>query len=117
MGNDGALRMTTARYFTPSGRSIQAKGINPDIFAEQQLPEELQGREGRREADLRGALDGKDIDGASNNDASPDDPAKKRKTPIAFIPPEPEDDKQLQDAIDLLIGLQKSAAGRPAPNS
>ena len=64
-----------------------------------------------------GALDGKDIDGALNNDASPDDPAKKRKTPIAFIPPEPEDDKQLQDAIDLLIGLQKSAAGRPAPNS
>ncbi|MCH1567972.1 MAG: S41 family peptidase [Alphaproteobacteria bacterium] len=117
LGNDGALRMTTARYFTPSGRSIQAKGINPDIFAEQQLPEELQGREGRREADLRGALDGKDIDGALNNDASPDDPAKKRKTPIAFIPPEPEDDKQLQDAIDLLIGLQKSAAGRPAPNS
>ena len=117
LGNDGALRMTTARYFTPSGRSIQAKGINPDIFAEQQLPEELQGREGRREADLRGALDGKDIDGASNNDASPDDPAKKRKTPIAFIPPEPEDDKQLQDAIDLLIGLKKSAAGRPAPNS
>ena len=39
LSNAGALRMTTARYFTPSGRSIQAKGITPDIIAEQELPE------------------------------------------------------------------------------
>ena len=117
LGNDGALRMTTARYYTPSGRSIQAKGITPDIFAEQQLPEELQGREGRREADLRGALDGQNIDGASNNDAPETDEELKRKNPIAYIPGEPEDDKQLQDAIQLLIGLQKSAAGKAQPNS
>ena len=117
LGNDGALRMTTARYYTPSGRSIQAKGITPDIFAEQQLPEELQGREGRREADLRGALDGQNIDGASNNDAPETDEEPKRKNPIAYIPGEPEDDKQLQDAIQLLIGLQKSAAGKAQPNS
>ena len=117
LGNDGALRMTTARYYTPSGRSIQAKGITPDIFAEQQLPEDLQGREGRREADLRGALDGQNIDGASNNDAPESDEEPKRKNPIAYIPGEPEDDKQLQDAIQLLIGLQKSAAGKAQPNS
>ena len=117
LGNDGALRMTTARYYTPSGRSIQAKGITPDIFAEQQLPEDLQGREGRREADLRGALDGQNIDGASNNDTPESDEEPKRKNPIAYIPGEPEDDKQLQDAIQLLIGLQKSAAGKAQPNS
>ena len=117
LGNDGALRMTTARYYTPSGRSIQAKGITPDIFAEQQLPEELQGRKGRREADLRGALDGQNIDGASNGAAPGADDAPKRKNPIAYIPGEPEDDKQLQDAIQLLIGLQKSAAGKTRPNS
>ena len=117
LGNDGALRMTTARYYTPSGRSIQAKGITPDIFAEQQLPEELQGRKGRREADLRGALDGQNIDGASNGAAPGADDAPKRKNPIAYIPSEPEDDKQLQDAIQLLIGLQKSAAGKTRPNS
>ena len=117
LGNDGALRMTTARYYTPSGRSIQAKGITPDIFAEQKLPEDLQGREGRREADLRGALDGQNIDGASNNDAPETDEEPKRKNPIAYIPGEPEDDKQLQDAIQLLIGLQKSAAGKAQPNS
>ena len=117
LGNEGALRMTTARYFTPSGRSIQAKGITPDIIAEQELPEELQGREGRREADLRGALDGKDIDGSSNGGAPSDSKEQKRKTPIAFIPPKPEDDKQLQDAIQLLIGLHETASAKNAPNS
>jgi carboxyl-terminal processing protease len=117
LGNDGALRMTTARYFTPSGRSIQAKGITPDIIAAQELPEELQGREGRREADLRGALDGKDIDGSSNGGAPQAGEEKKRKNPIAFIPPKPEDDKQLQDAIRLLIGLRETASATNAPNS
>ena len=107
--NDGALRMTTARYFTPSGRSIQALGITPDIIAEQELPEDLQGRKGRREADLRGALDGQNIDGKSNSGETEE--KKKRKNAIAFIPPEPADDKQLQKAINLLLGLQKAANG------
>lgn len=107
LGNNGALRMTTARYFTPSGRSIQAKGITPDILAEQELPENLKNRKGRREADLRGALDGKDIDGSSNSEPE----KKKRKNAIAFIPPEPADDAQLQKAIQILLGLQKAAAG------
>jgi len=108
LGNDGALRMTTARYYTPSGRSIQAKGITPDIYAEQELPEELQGRKGRREADLRGALDGKDIDGASNKPAE----TEKRKNAIAFVPRETEDDKQLQAAIELLLNLQDAAQAK-----
>ena len=106
LSNAGALRMTTARYFTPSGRSIQAKGITPDIIAEQELPEQLQGRKGRREADLRGALDGKNIDGKSNSGES----EKPRRNAIAFIPPKPEDDKQLQAAIELLLDLKKAAA-------
>ena len=111
LGNNGALRMTTARYYTPSGRSIQATGITPDIIAEQELPEDLKDRNGRREADLRGALDGTDIDGSSNGAAEEGEKKKKRKNAIAFIPPEPEDDAQLQKAIELLIGLQKAAAG------
>jgi carboxyl-terminal processing protease len=41
---NGALRLTTARYFTPSGRSIQAKGISPDIEVLQEVPEELKAR-------------------------------------------------------------------------
>jgi carboxyl-terminal processing protease len=41
---NGALRLTTARYFTPSGRSIQANGISPDIEVLQEVPEELKAR-------------------------------------------------------------------------
>src|SRR5271155_2821630 len=52
----GAMRLTTARYYTPSGRSIQAKGIEPDITVEPAKIEKLAVSEGRHEADLRGAL-------------------------------------------------------------
>ena len=53
----GAIRLTTARYFTPSGTSIQAKGINPDIYVPQSKIEVLEKSNSRKEADLRGALD------------------------------------------------------------
>src|SRR3546814_8865552 len=57
LGLSGAMRLTTARYFTPSGRSIQALGIEPDITVEQATLAEAEAAEpGRREADLRGAL-------------------------------------------------------------
>ena len=54
--NDGALRLTTARYFTPSGRSIQALGVTPDVIIDQELPEDIQARPRRSEASLRGHL-------------------------------------------------------------
>ena len=58
LGNEGAIRLTTQRYYTPSGRSIQAKGIDADIVIEQPLPPELEGKnvstEG--EANLRGHI-------------------------------------------------------------
>ena len=53
----GAVRLTTARYFTPSGNSIQAKGVSPDIYVPQSKIEILENKNSRREADLRGALD------------------------------------------------------------
>ena len=59
---DGAMRLTTARYYTPSGRSIQNLGISPDIIVEQPRPkpavegEEAQAPKLRSEADLRGSL-------------------------------------------------------------
>ena len=112
--NNGALRMTTARYFTPSGRSIQALGISPDIVSEQVIPEDLKKREARSEASLRGRLDGENIDGESN---AKDTKEQKRKPSIAFIPPEPADDAQLQHAIKLLIDLQKSANSEFKPIS
>ena len=52
----GAIRMTTARYYTPSGRSIQALGIEPDITVEQEKLEKVVTGPGLHEADLKGAL-------------------------------------------------------------
>ena len=106
LSNNGALRMTTARYFTPSGRSIQALGIEPDIVVEQELPEEFKGRNTRSEADLRGALDGTNIDGQSNKEPAPEVDEPERS--VAFIPAEPADDKQLQHAIELLDNLNNA---------
>ena len=63
----GAVRLTTARYFTPSGNSIQAKGISPDIYVPQSKVEVLENTNSRREADLRGALDSEKNDNNSNN--------------------------------------------------
>src|SRR5690606_36686812 len=60
----GAIRLTTARYYTPSGRSIQAMGIQPDIEISQAHLEPVQAAISRREADLRGALPGETPDGA-----------------------------------------------------
>ena len=57
LGGNGALRLTTARYYTPSGRSIQAKGIEPDNEILQDVPDELKGKdETKGEAGLRGHL-------------------------------------------------------------
>lgn len=59
LGANGALRLTTARYYTPSGRSIQAKGIDPDMVVLQDIPDELKGKdETKGEAGLRGHLTG-----------------------------------------------------------
>ena len=88
----GAIRLTTARYYTPSGRSIQATGIEPDIEVEQARVESLENGERRSEADLRGHLIGEEEgknDGA-NAGASAED------TPQDF---------QLAYALDLLRGI------------
>jgi carboxyl-terminal processing protease len=100
---NGALRLTTARYFTPSGRSIQAKGISPDIEVLQEVPEELKARtDTRGEASLRGHLkaDGDEQTGSQS-----------------YIPPDPKDDKALHTALDLIRGIQKNSAYPPNPKA
>jgi carboxyl-terminal processing protease len=93
LGSNGAIRLTTARYYTPSGRSIQAKGIDPDTVVEQELPEDLQkvskATKPRGEASLRGHL--KNEDGESSGS-------------LAYVPKEKEKDTQLQYAINMLHG-------------
>jgi carboxyl-terminal processing protease len=98
---NGALLLTTARYFTPSGRSIQAKGIAPDIEVMQEVPAELmQDTDSRSESLLRGHLkaDGQEETGSQS-----------------YVPPDLEDDKVLKLALDLMRGTQKSSAFPPSP--
>ncbi len=97
-GNGGAMRLTTARYYTPSGRSIQAKGIDPDYEVEQIIPES-QGTisKPRSEASLRGHLEGEDKIGDQA-----DEPAIEKSGSSAFIPKDRKEDIQLQYALDFL---------------
>lgn len=94
MPGHGAMRLTTARYFTPSGVSIQAKGISPDIEVALARIEKLEGGPVREE-DLRGALD-------SQGESAAD--AEGAETPAEPVDPI-EIDYQLARAIDLLRGL------------
>ena len=99
---NGALRLTTARYYTPSGKSIQAKGIVPDIEVLQDVPEELKARtDTKGEASLRGHLknDGDEKTGSQS-----------------YVPPDAKDDKALKTAADLLHGIKSTASTTtPAP--
>jgi len=100
---NGALRLTTARYFTPSGRSIQAKGIEPDIETLQVVPEDLTGRtdiEG--EASLRGHLKAEGTEASGSQ---------------SYVPLNEKDDSALKEALDLLHGAITDAAfpARPFP--
>ena len=72
--DNGALRLTTARYYTPSGRSIQAKGIEPDIQILQDVPAELKGKDDTKgEASLKGHLtNGNDEESGSQAYVPPD---------------------------------------------
>ena len=114
----GAMRLTTARYFTPSGRSIQAKGIEPDILVEPAKIEKIGGQERLHEADLKGALKNPDDAAkAAATKASATAPAtdpSAAKTPDAAPMPgdviDPTasakaDDYQLSRALDLLKGV------------
>src|SRR3712207_6305877 len=97
LGGNGAVRLTTARYYTPAGRSIQAKGIDPDQEVLQEVPDELKGKdETKGEAGLRGHLknSGKVEKGGSS----------------AYVPPDPAKDKQLIAAVDHLRSAGQGSA-------
>ena len=102
---EGAMRLTTARYYTPSGRSIQALGISPDIIVAQprQAPpgeeEEEEDRPRRSEADLRGSLDN---DSLTDDEIDQIEADRARAEEAAALRDE---DYQLAYAIDILAGL------------
>ncbi|GAB4232882.1 MAG: S41 family peptidase [Kiloniellaceae bacterium] len=103
LGLNGAMRLTTARYFTPSGRSIQALGIDPDIVVEQATVEQAEAaRPGRREADLRGALTNPNEE---NGVAEPTESDGEVPEDSHVLSETTEQDYQLARAFDLLRGL------------
>jgi len=96
-GRDGALRLTTQRYYTPSGRSIQGTGIDPDIYISA-IPDDGKDRKIRREADLPNAIE---------NEAGEEDASQEADVEEVIIDYPPEDfevadDYQLQKAIEIL---------------
>jgi carboxyl-terminal processing protease len=99
LGSHGALRLTTARYYTPSGRSIQAKGIEPEMVVEEELPDELKHEaedEGfRGEASLRAHLKSED----EGVDTKRDEPGIS-----SYVPKDKDKDTQLKFALGLLRG-------------
>jgi carboxyl-terminal processing protease len=103
LGSNGALRLTTARYYTPSGRSIQAKGIEPDVVVEEELPDDLKKKADelstRGEANLRGHLK---IEGVDAKDEASEEEAGSS----SYVAPEKDKDTQLNYALDLLRGIK-----------
>ncbi len=104
LSQDGAMRLTTARYYTPSGRSIQSLGISPDIIVEQPRPredveEDEEERNERSEAGLRGSLEN---DSLSEDEIRQIEDDRARAEAAATLR---EDDYQLAYAIDILKGL------------
>ncbi|HMQ57226.1 MAG TPA: S41 family peptidase [Rhizobiaceae bacterium] len=105
LGSNGALRLTTALYYTPSGKSIQGKGITPDITVEQSLPDELKAQAGavtRGESDLRGHIKGAEEDEQGSGS-------------VAYVPQDPKEDDQLNHALALLRGEKTDPAFPPDP--
>ncbi len=101
MGQSGGIRLTTARYYTPSGRSIQALGVTPDVFLEFKRVEESEedNRKTFSEADLEGAL--------SNDSLTEAEKEMLRKEEMSFQETNKRrnKDNQLAHAIDLIEGL------------
>jgi carboxyl-terminal processing protease len=112
LGKDrGALRLTTARYYTPSGRSIQAKGIEPDVVVAEELPPDLAAKYAAAKPQNEAAL--------ANHLKNPDETNadSKKANSIAYVPDDPAKDTQLQRALKMLRDGAKNATtanGRPA---
>src|SRR6478736_7344769 len=100
LGSNGALRLTTARYYTPSGRSIQAKGIEPEVVVEEELPDDLKkaAQNAESEANLRGHLKGEEEEDNSKD--------KEEGGSSSYVPQEKDKDTQLKYGLDLLRGIR-----------
>jgi len=118
LSDGSALRLTTARYYTPSGRVIQENGIEPDIIIERKIPEELEEDDERepeektrlrrflREKDLKKHLKGKSSIGDVKEENNEESTIKKEETEETAINEDLVKDNQLQHAVSLLSGWE-----------
>ena len=98
LAGNGAMRLTTARYFTPSGISIQAKGIEPDIIVEEGVTDLKKAKnDNRREENLRGALD----KNKKSKETEIDSDSEKPLTPLEKLL----QDNQISRAVDMIRGI------------
>ena len=105
LAGNGAMRLTTARYYTPSGVSIQAKGIEPDILVQAGVTEiKKNNKTGTREENLRGALDKKNKSSQIINNDNKDDNKNNNKVALTAIE-KLKQDNQVSRAIDLIRGI------------
>ena len=95
-GEDVALKLTTAKYYTPLGRSIQKTGIDPDILVEQAELKKIENQNRRKESDLRGAID---------NDQKNNGTKHKNKNDLKTDEENSFEDYQLSRAFDLILAL------------
>jgi carboxyl-terminal processing protease len=105
LAEDRAIKLTTARYFTPNGRSIQAQGIRPDIEIERARLTPVSAGPSLSEADLEGHLENGNGDEASGGEARPKPPADSLR----------DQDYQLYEAFNLLRGIALSRGGNAPP--
>ena len=104
LGENGALKLTTARYYTPSGRSIQAHGIDPDIRVVENIPDDLKGKvSSLGEASLVGHLKAAGEEEEKGSDA--------------YVPPDHDKDTQLAAAVAFLHGAKAEALRSPDPGA
>jgi carboxyl-terminal processing protease len=113
LSEDRAIKLTTARYFTPSGRSIQAEGIAPDIIVERAQVTAYHNGDQITEADLSGHL---------NNSSSNGDARKSRASSVEAANKLLSTDNQLYEALSLLKGVnilrsREESAGQAAPGA
>ena len=118
LSDGSALRLTTARYYTPSGRVIQENGIEPDIIIERKIPEELEEDDEKepeektrlrrflREKDLKKHLKGKSSIGDVKEENNEESTIKKEETEETAINEDLVKDNQLQHAVSLLSGWE-----------
>ena len=90
-GDDVAIKLTTAKYYTPLGRSIQKTGIDPDILVEQAELKKVERQNKRKESDLRGAIDNDQSEEKSNQNKDNDKNS--------------DEDYQLSRAFDLIVAI------------